>query len=159
MKGNKLLILASLVIIAILMSANSQAESFWNAPFDSSKAAIVSVDSTTSLNDVLQLVAVANSALKAFEFRIKAAQSNLKQVGLRPNPELSADFEEVGWNAPGFKESEFTILLSQEFDPFGQRGARKKVALSEIDVTRLQIKQSSFDLYLEVKQRFCSAPH
>jgi cobalt-zinc-cadmium efflux system outer membrane protein len=159
MKGNKLLILASLVMIVILMSANSQAESFWDAPFDSSKAAIVSVDSTTSLNDVLQLVAAANPALKAFEFRIKAAQSNLKQVGLRPNPELSADFEEVGWNAPGFKESEFTILLSQEFDPFGQRGARKKVALSEIDVTRLQIKQSSFDLYLEVKQRFYSLAH
>ena len=125
MKGNKRLILASLVLIVLLMSNSTQAESFWNAPFDTSKVASVSADSTTSLNDALQLVAAANPALKAFEYQVKAAQSNLKQVSLRPNPELSADFEEVGWNAPGFKESEFTVLVSQEFDLFGQRGARK----------------------------------
>lgn len=159
MKGNKRLILASLVLIVLLMSNSTQAESFWNAPFDTSKVASVSADSTTSLNDALQLVAAANPALKAFEYQVKAAQSNLKQVSLRPNPELSADFEEVGWNAPGFKESEFTVLVSQEFDLFGQRGARKKVAQSEIDATRLQIKQSTFDLYLEVKQRFYSLAH
>ena len=33
------------------------------------------------------------------------------------------------------------------------------MAQSEIDATRLQIKQSTFDLYLEVKQRFYSLAH
>lgn len=159
MKGKIHISIASILAIVLIFSSNARALDSWQAQFDTVDAKIVSVDSILSLNDVLKLVAVENPAFRSFSFQLKAANSNLRQAGLWSNPELDAEFEEVGWDAPGFKESEFTIPLAQEFEFFGQRGARRNVAKSVIDATKLQIKLSAFDLYLKTKQRFYALVH
>ncbi len=159
MKGNIHLSVALILAIILILSPNTRGRDSWHAQFDTSEARIVSVDSILSLDDVLKLVAIENPAFRSFSFQLKAAKSNLKQAGLWSNPELTVEFEGVGWDTPGFKESEFTVSLSQEFEFFGQRGARRNVAKAEIDATNLQINLAAFDLYLETKQRFYTLAH
>ena len=112
-----------------------------------------------TLPQVLRLVAAQNPTLRSLRFRNDEAQAELTQARLWPNPELEAEFEEVGWDAPGFSESEMTVALSQEFELFGQRGARKKLAQVGFDATKLATRISAFDLYLEVKARFFALVH
>jgi len=159
MKGNIYLSAASILAIILILSSNTRGWDSWQAPFDTADIKIVSVDSILSLDDVLKLVANENPAFRSFSFQLKAAKSNLKQAGLWSNPNLDVEIGEVGWDTPGFRESEFTVSLSQEFEFFGQRGARRNVAKAGIDATNLQIKLSAFDLYLETKQRFYTLAH
>ncbi|MFH1374174.1 MAG: TolC family protein [bacterium] len=159
MKGYIYLPVASILVIILILSPNARGWDSWQAQFDTADIKIVSVDSILSFDDVLKLVAVENPAFRSFSFLLKAANSNLKQAGLWSNPELDAEFGEIGWDAPGFKESEFSVSLAQEFEFFKQRGARRNVAKAEIDATNLQIKLAAFDLYLETKQRFYALAH
>jgi cobalt-zinc-cadmium efflux system outer membrane protein len=159
MKGNIHISVASILAMILVLSTNTRGEDPWSAQFDTTYTRIVSLDSKLSFDDVLKLVAARNPAFRSFSFQSKAAQSNLEQAGLWSNPEFTAEIEEVGWDAPGFRESEFTISLAQEFEFFGQRGARRNVAKAEIDATNLQIKLAAFDLYLETKKQFYSLAH
>jgi len=145
--------------IILIFSVNADAADLWHAPFDTTAANSESNESELILDDVLKLVAAQNLSFRSFGLQLKAARGNLRQAGLWSNPELGVEFEEVGWDAPGFSESEFTISLAQEFEFLGQRGARKKAALAKIDATGLRIKLSAFDLYLKTKQRFYALAH
>ena len=159
MKGIKQISIVSMLTIVLLLSANARALNSWQAPFDTTATNSGSVDSLLSLDDALNLVATENPMLRSLNYQLKAADGGLKQAGLWPNPELEAEFEEVGWDSPGFKQSGFIVSVAQEFEFFGQRGARRNVAKSEIDAAKLQVKQSAFDLYLETKQRFYTLAH
>jgi cobalt-zinc-cadmium efflux system outer membrane protein len=145
--------------VILIFSINAEATDLWQTPFDTTATDSKSFDSELFLDDVLKLVAVQNSSFRSFDFQLRAAQSDLKQAGLWSNPELDVEFEEVGWDAPGFSESELTISLAQEFEFLGQRGARKKVAFAQLDAADLQVKLSAFDLYLDTKQRFYALAH
>ena len=143
----------------MFLSFNAEASGFWKTPFDTTTANLKSIDSILTLDDVLKKVAVGNPVFQFYDFQLKAANSNFKQAGLRSNPELDIELEEVGWDTPGFKEFEFTVSLAQEFEFFGQRGARRNIAKAEIDAINLQIKLSAFDIYLETKKRFYTLAH
>jgi len=159
MKGKKQLSTAYLIIFILMLSSHIGAFDYWQAPFDTTDISLESTDSVLSLDDVLMLVAKQNPLFQSYHYRIKSAQSNLKQAELWSNPELALEFEEVGWDAPGFKQSELTVLLSQEFEFFGQRKARKKVYEALYDDTKLRSRQSIFDLYLITKHRFYVLAH
>jgi cobalt-zinc-cadmium efflux system outer membrane protein len=83
----------------------------------------------------------------------------VRQAGRWPNPEISADIEEFGWDAPGLSESELSVSLVQEFEVFGQRGARQRAARADAAATRLRNRIDAFDLYLEAKRRFYAVAH
>lgn len=160
MVGKSRYFLFPLLVVFLASSANKTlAQSNRFILFDTTKVISVKNDSVLTLSEVLHNVALKNPMLKAFDFQIQSAEGNLKQAGLWPNPELSTGFEEIGWNAPGFKESEFSIELSQEFDIFGQRTALKDVARSEIDAMKVKLQQNAFDLYLDVKSSFYKLAH
>lgn len=159
MRGNIQLRIASVLALVLSLSSLVRGEDLRQPFFDTTDTKTVSVDSILSLNDVLALVGTENGVFRSFNFQLQAAKSNLRQAGLWANPELSVEYEEVGWDSPGFKESELTVSLSQEFEFFGQRSARKNVATAEIEATRLRLKQSAFDLYLETKQRYYTLAH
>jgi len=159
MKGKIQISIAAILTIVLILSANARAMNSWQAPFDTTATNSGSVDSLLSLDDALKLVATENPMFRSLNYQLKAAGGDLKQAGLWPNPEFDVEFEEVGWDSPGFRESGFTVSLAQEFEFFGQRGARKKAAKSGIDAAKLRVKQSVFDLYLETKQRFYALAH
>jgi len=131
----------------------------WQAPFNTTQTRTINGDSSLTFGAVLSLVAGNNPMLRALEYRLLAARGQIKQAGLRPNPVLELEIEEFGWNAPGLSESELTVVLSQKLELFGQRGARRDVARSELQDTELESDMQAFDLYLEVKQRFCNFAH
>lgn len=159
MKGKMRILIAVILPAAVVLFSNSQAMDAWKAPFDTTVSSSKPADSTLSLDDALRLVATENPAFRSFSFLLEAANNDLAQAGLWSNPELESEFEEVGWSAPGFRESEFSISIAQEFEFFGQRAARKNVARAQIDATKLQVRLSTFDLYLETKQRFYALAH
>lgn len=149
----RLLIVGSVIMIG--SPGQPQAADTWQAPFDSLRAeSLTGANTVLEMQDVLRLIANQNPSLKAFELRREASRGLLKQAGLWPNPELGFDAEEVGWDAPGLDESELSVSLSQEFELFGQRGARKRLAQTQVDATHLTTKLAAFDLYLEAKKRF-----
>lgn len=135
------------------------AQDHWQAPFDTSGAGAAMNDSVLTLGRVLGLVAAHNPALRSFKFQGEASRGRLKQAGLWSNPELEVELEEAGLDAPGFTESEISVSLSQEFELFGQRGARKRLARAGMMATALHIKLSTYDLYLETKRRFYDLAH
>ncbi len=159
MKGKLQIIIASILTAILIIPSNSLALDSWQAPFDTTAMVTTPSDSVLTLDDILKLVATENRSFRSLDYQLRAAKSNLEQAGLMANPELGMEFAEVGWDAPGFKESEFSISLAQEFEFFGQRGARKNIARAQIDNAELQVKLLTFDLYLETKRRYYALAH
>jgi cobalt-zinc-cadmium efflux system outer membrane protein len=153
-----ILALNGLVLIASA-SAEAQSSGPWQAPFDTNLVEPQTASSELSLDDVLSLVAAKNPTLRAISYKRQAAEGRLKQAGVWSNPELGFEIEDVGWDAPGLTESEISVSLAQEFEFFGQRQARRAVALAEIDNVGLQARLSAYDLYLETKRRFYALAH
>ena len=160
MRGIRQTVTAQVVLLIIMTlagSAVSADETRFQPPFDTVRSVVES--EPLVLSEVLSLVATSNPSLRALDWQNEAARGRLKQAGLWPNPELGAEIEEFGWDAPGAKESEITLSLAQEFELFGQRGARKGVAQAEIDATATQTKILAYDLYLDTKRRFYTLVH
>jgi len=152
-----------LLFLALCMVAgslqNAQADDRWQAPFAVAGNEADSAQSVITLSSALKLVVANNPTLLSLVFQRESAGARLKQAGLWPNPELDAEFEDVGWDAPGLTESEITISLSQELEIFGQRGARRTLAAAGMSAAEWDIATGAFDLYLEVKRRFYVAAH
>jgi cobalt-zinc-cadmium efflux system outer membrane protein len=159
MKVKIFLSVAVITVMVAVLSSKTQAADSWQAPFDATGANSESIDAALSLDDVLALVAAENRNLRSLDYQIQAARGDLDQAGRWSNPELDVEFEEFGWDAPAFDESEFSISVSQEFEFFGQRAARKNVARAGLEATTLGTKLAAFDLYREVKQRFFALVH
>lgn len=131
----------------------------WDYPFGNvSDETIVPADSLT-LSHVLSFVARANSSLRAGRKRITAAEGLVAQANVRPNPVLEIEAEEVGGDASGFRESEINITLSQEFELWGKRGARKKLAKSETEIVRVAVRFADYDVYASAVEGFLEVAH
>jgi cobalt-zinc-cadmium efflux system outer membrane protein len=137
-------------------SASDQTARF-EAPFDTT--AVAKPNGPLTLPQVISRVARSNPEFEALRLQRNAAAFNVHQAGLGPNPEFESEFENIGGDASGFGEAEITLLLSQEFQIFGQRGARARLAQSELDAVSLQTRLAAFDLFLEVKRRFYALAH
>ena len=140
-------------------STEVRSESDRSNQFETETAKQVSTDSILSLDDILQLVALNNLSFQSNKFRVQAALSSLKQASLKPNPELSVEFEELHLGTPGVKESEITVSLAQEFDFFGQRNAKKNLASTEIQRVKFENMLLNFELYLKTKQQYYNLVH
>ncbi len=152
-----LLMIIPLIVSGDELKANTELRQ-WQSPF--SKVPIENVkNNSLSFNEVLSLIAEANPLFKVFDKKLEAANEYYRQAGGRFNPELEFEIEEFGWDAPGFKETEMTFLLSQELEIFGQRGARKDLAETNIAFTRWENKKEAFDLYLTAKIKFFNLSH
>src|ERR1700720_1903156 len=70
---------------------------------------------TLSLNQVLALTLLNNPELKAFSYDLRAADANILQAGLWPNPDLDVETEDLGHSEEfsGLEKAQTTILLSQ----------------------------------------------
>lgn len=140
-------------------SENPDSNLQWQKPFDSDNETVIPTGDPLALETVLNLVAQANPGLKANRKQVEAMVGLVNQAGLRPNPELEIEFEEVGWDAPGFNESEIGIVLSQEFELWGKRKKRKKLAKSELAATEFETIVSGFELRVETMENFYTLVH
>ena len=85
---------------------------------------------TLTLREALRLTILQNPELAASDTAVRSAEGRLLQAGLRPNPSVFTENENLVGTGPyrGARASENTIQLSQLIELGGKRAARVRVA-------------------------------
>ena len=155
---HKTILLGTIILLVTLLAAQALGRQ-WKDPFPSVVDTLSSFPDPLTLDMALRLVAQTNSSLQANRMRREAAQGLVRQANLRPNPELELESEDVSGDLTGFRESEMVILLSQELELWGQRKARRRVALRDMEAVNWETRVEDFDIYAEVKLLFYALLH
>ena len=94
--------------------------------------------------------------LLAARERLAIAEGRAIQAGLRPNPELQAEYGSARFLG-GEPESEFDIGVSQVFETGGKRGKRVAVARLELTRTRAEVLALERQFAAEVRASYARA--
>jgi cobalt-zinc-cadmium efflux system outer membrane protein len=89
----------------------------------------------------------------------EAAAALVTQAGLRPNPEVSLEVENLGGTGAysGFESTEATLSAGLPIELGGKRGARLDAARAELAVVQLREQLALADIALAVRQRYVAA--
>jgi cobalt-zinc-cadmium efflux system outer membrane protein len=100
--------------------------------------------------------ALARADFKLLEAsRRLAAEADVEQAGLLPNPELSLARE--GFTTAGGRTIETSFELSQRLDLAGRRGLAKQAAAQRLSATDSEIRDDRYDAVAEVRRAFGDA--
>lgn len=118
----------------------------------------VAADAPLSLRDALSRTLQSNPDLAAYQYVLKAQDGRITQAGLKPNPTLTADLENVlgTGDTKGVDAAELTIGLSQLIELGGLRG--KRIASAQIGREGLEAEGhiARLDIVAETARRFVS---
>ena len=86
---------------------------------------------------------------------VEAAEARARQAGVRPNPELSLDFENVFGAGPytGTENGEATVTVSQSLELWGRRQARQGLAQAEVTKATDTLSASVKDSFKPINER------
>lgn len=114
---------------------------------------------TLTIADALAEAEERSPAIVAARARIEAAEARLGQAGVRTNPELSVEVENVlgTGDLAGLRGAELTVSVSQRLDLFGRRRARVGAAQAAAAVERLRLAVARADLAQAVRETFAQA--
>ena len=93
-----------------------------------------------------------NPELAAAQWDIGIAQGDLQQAGLMPNPQVSWEAEDTRRNS-----RTTTVLINQQIELGGKRGARVDVASRNQDAVGIELERKRNVLRADVIQAFSSA--
>jgi len=112
-----------------------------------------------TLAQALDAALARNPELAASAFELTAAQARLTQARLRPNPEVSLEFENFAGNGAqrGTDALETTLALSQVIELGGKRAARGRVAESDLELAEIDRRAQELDVLAETTRRFIDA--
>lgn len=104
-------------------------------------------DPAPAFEQLLTQALTAPTAAEA-DANLDAAEARLAQAGVRPNPEVGLEFENVLGRGPyqGIDGAETTLSVSQDLELWGRRGARVGVARSERDAAAWRRQASRLDV-------------
>ncbi len=128
----------------------------WKFPIPTSSP---SASDSLTLDMALHKIAQTNGLLKSVDERKAGLSGMIDQSRVWPNPGFGFEVEEFGGSLPGFSESGLSFSLSQEFELWGKRKARRKAAEVEAKAIRLEADISAFDIYSEAGFRFYELIH
>lgn len=115
-------------------------------------------DAPLSLREALARTLQSNPDLSAYQYVLKAQDGRITQAGLKPNPVLTADLENVlgTGDTKGFDAAELTIGLSQLIELGGLRS--KRIASAQIGREGLEAEGhiARLDIVAETARRFVS---
>jgi cobalt-zinc-cadmium efflux system outer membrane protein len=105
------------------------------------------------LSVAMTRAASADPAISANAQRLRGADGNILQAGVRPNPRLGLQVENILGSQPygGIDRTETTLSYQQTLERGGKRQARVDVASSERDLIAANGRVRSFDLMTEVQ--------
>jgi len=112
-----------------------------------------------SLRQALALALLRSPALAAVSYDVRLGEARLVQAGLRPNPEVSLEVENVLGTGDycGMREAEFTLGLSQLVELGGKRAARiheadraRELAAWDYEALRLDLVTQTAAAFLDV---------
>ncbi|TXC71989.1 TolC family protein [Sphingomonas ginsenosidivorax] len=117
------------------------------------------LDPVLTLADALARAGAASPFQDAASAGVRAAEAQRRVAGLRPNPSIIAEAENVAGTGiyQGLRSSETTVGLALPLERGGKRGARIAVADAQIGRAGLQGDIARADLRLRVTQTYVIA--
>ena len=117
---------------------------------------IVAAQNPLTLREVLSRAVRSNPELRAYEYLLVAQDGRIAQAGVKPNPTLNANLENVlgTGDVSGLKGAELTLGLSQLIEIGGLRDRRVDVARAERDGLESEKAIRRLDLVAETARRF-----
>ncbi len=119
-------------------------------------ADVPSVAGVINLRQASAAALLSNPALESFNYALRAAEAKRIQVGLRPNPDFSTQFENLAGTdeLSGARGLETTLLLSQLLELGDKRARRERAAARALDLRNADYDIRRLDVLAEVAQRF-----
>ncbi|KPL69852.1 transporter [Erythrobacter sp. SG61-1L] len=119
----------------------------------------VEAGATLSLDQALSMAGATSPTLDAAEADIRAAQAARTVAGLRPNPGITVEAENVAGSGPyrGVESLETTTSLALPIELGGKRSARIGVADARSQRVAIQAAITQADLRLSVIQAYAEA--
>lgn len=113
------------------------------------------------LRTVLVRTLDTSPVLDVFPYRERAADALIVQAGLRPNPELSVELDNVIGTGPysGFDGAEVTLALSQVIELGDKREHRTRLAGMNRELVGVDYEVARLDVLAEAARRFISVAH
>ena len=105
-----------------------------------------------TLRDALALALTQNPELAPFAWQERANEARILQAGLRPNPQLDLQLEDVlgTGDFSGGQEAQITLQLSQAIELGGKRAARTELASRARGVTESEYEWKRVDVLGDV---------
>ena len=115
--------------------------------------------SNVSLEEALRLAGAESPVINISQAEIDAARGNEQQEGLRPNPEISVEAENIAGTGvfKGLRSTEMTVAVGQRLELGGKRGARRRAAAAETTVAEIEAAIARAELAAEVRLAFTDA--
>jgi cobalt-zinc-cadmium efflux system outer membrane protein len=112
-----------------------------------------------TLSAAIEAALARNPDLRASGYEIRAADARILQSGLRLNPSVSTELENVAGTgeARGVDFAELTLSLSQVVELGGKRALRQEVAGADRDFVVLSQRAAQLDVLAEVTRRYIAA--
>ena len=112
-----------------------------------------------TIDDALAQAGAVSPTGDVAEAGIRAAEAGRVVAGLRPNPTVTTDVENILGTGPyrGLDESETTVNFALPIELGGKRSARIAVSEAEITRARIQTLVAGADLRLGVVQAYVQA--
>lgn len=109
-----------------------------------------------TLRQALALALLRHPELSAFAWEVRAAEARTLQAGLRPNPALELEVENLAGTGPlrGGRSAETTLRLSQVIELGGKRVRRLRVAAEERDLAAWEYEAKRLEVLTAVAQAF-----
>ena len=109
-----------------------------------------------TLHDVLALALTENPELAPFAWQARANEARILQAGLRHNPEVNLQIEDVAGTGDfnGGRQAQTTLQLSQVIELGSKRAARAEVATTARDITKSEYELKRVEVLGAVTQRF-----
>ncbi len=109
-----------------------------------------------TLRDALVLALYENPELAPFAWQERANEARILQAGVRLNPELGLQVEDVlgTGDFSGGQEAQTTLQLSQVIELGGKRAARRDVASQARGLTKSEYELKRVEVLGDVTQRF-----
>jgi len=104
-------------------------------------------DPAPAFEQLLGQALTAPAAAEA-DANLAAAEGRLAQAGVRPNPEVALEVENILGRGPyqGVDGAETTVSVSQDLELWGRRGARVGVAQAEREAARWRRESSRLEV-------------
>ncbi|SDB71678.1 TolC family protein [Belnapia rosea] len=113
----------------------------------------------TSPEAAIALAMERSPTLGAAQAGVRASRGELRQAGLRPNPELQLSNQNNSGSGPyrGGRPLETSVGLSQRLEIGGQRAARATVAAQDVTLAGRDLAAAQLDLVRDVRTAYAQA--
>ena len=111
-------------------------------------------DGDLALNEALSLVLLNSPDLASYSHGLRAAEADMLQSRVLPNPELEFEVENLDRDGAGYDYAEPSVKLGQLIEMGGKRSSRIDKSRAERDLACFEYESKRLDVLAETTQRF-----